>query len=393
MEINKKNRTELKEYFRINDKPTQEEFADFIEAGLNQVEDNIAKIQGNPLSIQAEGERVGTQEVLDLYENFTDDNPQWSVNLNPRVNSEEPNSNQPGLNIKDATGLSRLFIKSGKGAIGIGTIEPTAPLTIKGIHSSKPNNAMQIAENSIQFGGENPSAIIDSAKIEVDENTLNIYGKTSSTDTSTRKLNIFSDGGMRIKGALQVDGDITIKNLKATNISASSNLGNGGASNEKIPTQMAVKTYVDTRMPKGVIVMWSGNISSIPVGWALCNGSQGTPNLSGRFIVGFDKDNPQYQVGEAGGKETVTLTTSQLPAHNHSGATKDAGNHSHNFTGAAKRGDGSGTGSSNHYYKAFARTTQVAGNHKHSFETNSTGGSKPHENRPPYFVLAYIIKL
>ncbi len=131
MEINKKNRTELKSYFKINDKPTQEEFTDFIEAGLNQAEDGIAKVQGNPLSVQAEGEAVGTQEVLDIYENLSDDNPQWSINLNPRVNPAEPTSNQSGLNIKDATGQSRLFIKSGDGNVGLGTVEPVSKLTIE----------------------------------------------------------------------------------------------------------------------------------------------------------------------------------------------------------------------------------------------------------------------
>ncbi|MCK8521020.1 hypothetical protein M0D21_05550 [Aquimarina sp. D1M17] len=394
MEINKRNRTELKEYFKINDKPSQEEFADFIEAGLNQAEDGIAKVQGNPLSIQANGERIGTQEIVDLYENFSDDNPQWSINLNPRVNAEEPSSNQPGFNIKDATGQSRLFIKSGEGAVGIGTIEPIAPLTIKGNKIlDKPIGAMQITEDSILFGGKNTNEHKDSSKIEVGTTTLRIFGKSSNNDPTTRKVDILAEGGARIQGTVSVEGDITAKNLKAENISSSVDLDKESASHERIPTQMAVKTYVDTRMPKGVIVMWSGNSSSIPVGWVLCDGKQGTPDLSGRFVVGFDKENPQYQIGETGGKEQITLTTNQLPSHSHSGTTKEAGNHTHNFTGAAKRGDGSGTGSSNDYYKAFNRTTQAAGNHKHSFDTNKTGGNQPHENRPPYFALAYIMKL
>ncbi|MBW1297069.1 phage baseplate protein [Aquimarina litoralis] len=394
MEINKRNRTELKEYFKINDKPTQEEFADFIEAGLNQAEDGIAKVQGNPLSVQAEGERIGAQEVLDLYESFADDNPQWSINLNPRVNTEEPSSNQPGFNIKDATGQSRLFIKSGEGAVGIGTIEPVAPLTVKGnTRSDKPISAMQIAEDTILFGGDNTNEHKDSAKIEVGSTALTIFGKSTNSDPATRRLDIIANGGTRILGAVSVEGDMTVKKLKAENISASVDLDKEGANHDKIPTQKAVKTYVDTRMPKGVIVMWSGNISSIPVGWALCDGSQDTPNLSGRFIVGFDKGNSEYQIGKTGGKEEVSLTTGQLPSHSHSGTTGEAGEHAHNFTGAAKRGDGSGTGSSNDYYKAFTRTTQPAGKHRHSFNTNKTGSNQPHENRPPYFALAYIMKL
>ena len=393
MEINKKNRTELKAFFKANDIPTEQHFADVIDAGLNQAEDGIARVQGSPVALQAEGETAGIQEILDLFSNFADDNPAWSLNLNPRVDPGEPGSNQPGFNIKEATGQSRLFIKSGNGNIGLGTIEPSAPLTIKGTtHSGKPDDSMQIAENSILFGGDNADENADSAKIEVDENSLRIYGKTSGSDAATRTLDIISDGGMTIKGALNVDGDVTVKHLQADNISTSPNLDDGGASNEKVPTQMAVKTYVDTRLPQGLISMWSG--TDIPQGWALCDGTNNTPNLSGRFIVGYQSNNSDYNgIGNTGGEEQVTLNQGQLPPHHHSGTTNNAGSHSHSFTGARKSGDGSGTGSSNDYYTATSRNTASAGNHTHSFTTENTGGGQPHENRPPYFVLAYIMKL
>ncbi len=132
MEINKKNRAELKNFFEANKIPTQRHFADFVEAGLNQAEDGIAKVQGSPLALQAEGETIGTQEVLNLFSNFANENPEWSLNLNPRVVAEESDSNQSGFNIKDAIGQSRLFIRSRDGSIGIGTIEPEARLTIQG---------------------------------------------------------------------------------------------------------------------------------------------------------------------------------------------------------------------------------------------------------------------
>ncbi len=398
MEINKRNRTELKEYFKINDKPSQEEFADFIEAGLNQAEDGIAKVQGNPLSIQANGERIGTQEIVDLYENFSDDNPQWSINLNPRVNAEEPSSNQPGFNIKDATGQSRLFIKSGEGVVGIGTIEPIAPLTIKGNKIlDKPIGAMQITEDSILFGGKNTNEHKDSSKIEVGTSTLRIFGKSTNNAPASRKLDIIADGGTRIQGAVSVEGDMTIKNLKAENISSSVDLDKEGASHQRIPTQMAVKTYVDTRMPKGVIVMWSGNISSIPVGWVLCDGTNNTPDLSGRFIVGFEKNNPEYQIRETGGKKEVTLAKNQLPVHNHTGNTSENGDHTHNISHPAS-GNDSGNGlktitMDGETHGTLNTKTKSAGKHKHSFTTNSVGGNQPHENRPPYFALAYIMKL
>lgn len=131
MEINKKNRTELKRYFLANKIPTQKHFEEFVEANLNQAEDGIAKIQGSPISLQAEGDAAGTQEVLNLYSDFADAAPGWSINLNPRVESNVPSSNKPGLNFKDATGETQFFIKGDGGDIGVGTIEPPSRLSIQ----------------------------------------------------------------------------------------------------------------------------------------------------------------------------------------------------------------------------------------------------------------------
>lgn len=131
MEINKKDRTELKRYFLANKIPTQKHFEDLVEATLNQAEDGIAKIQGSPLALQAEGDAAGTQEVLNLFSNFSDAGPGWSINLNPRVEAGVPGSNKPGLNFKNAAGESQLFIKGAGGNIGIGTIEPTSRLSIQ----------------------------------------------------------------------------------------------------------------------------------------------------------------------------------------------------------------------------------------------------------------------
>ena len=89
-------------------------------------------------------------------------------------------------------------------------------------------------------------------------------------------------------------------------------------------------TAVNKAMPTGGIIMWSGTIATIPTGWALCDGTNGTPNLTGKFIVHADADSSgTYNVGATGGANDVTLTTSQMPAHNHSGSTASAGSHTH----------------------------------------------------------------
>jgi len=124
--------------------------------------------------------------------------------------------------------------------------------------------------------------------------------------------------------------------------------------------QIKIDSYI---FPSGGIMMWKGSVGSIPTGWALCDGNNGTPDLRNRFIVGAGNS---YVVGDTGGASSVTLTEAQMPAHNHT--TNSAGGHSHSAsTGSA--------GSHNHggYTGYFQPTTSSAGSHSHSGSTNTTG--------------------
>ena len=174
--------------------------------------------------------------------------------------------------------------------------------------------------------------------------------------------------------------------------------------------------------PTGGIIMWSGAIGSIPSGWALCNGSSGTPDLRNRFVVGAGSS---YGVGATGGASSVTLSTSQIPAHSHSASTGSAGGHNHTFSGTTSTigdhthdeyhyhtngsGDGPGpgasccggaiedgginTGPAGSHSHTYSGTTSSVGNHTHSVSIGNTGSGGSHENRPPYYALAYIMKL
>ena len=83
-------------------------------------------------------------------------------------------------------------------------------------------------------------------------------------------------------------------------------------------------------MPTGGIIMWSGTIVTIPTGWALCDGTNGTPNLTGKFIVHADSDSSgTYAVGATGGANNVTLATSELPAHSYRYGSKRWRTHAH----------------------------------------------------------------
>lgn len=145
----------------------------------------------------------------------------------------------------------------------------------------------------------------------------------------------------------------------------------------------------------GMILMWSGSTSNIPSGWFLCNGSNGTPDLRDRFIVGAGSS---YAVGATGGADSVTLTSDQIPSHSHtfSGTTNTTGAHTHSISEIAP----DTTGGTSPAFVNVDNTgdagisTDSAGSHSHSFSgtTSSTGGGSSHENRPPYYALAYIMK-
>lgn len=82
-----------------------------------------------------------------------------------------------------------------------------------------------------------------------------------------------------------------------------------------------VKGVDDHKVPSGGIIMWSGSIVSVPAGWHLCDGTAGTPDLRGRMIIGAGG---AYAVAATGGAATYsgstdghTLTTAEIPAHNH----------------------------------------------------------------------------
>lgn len=157
----------------------------------------------------------------------------------------------------------------------------------------------------------------------------------------------------------------------------------------------------DHSLPTGIIVMWSGDLASIPDGWALCDGTQGTPDLSGRFIVSYDENDPAYNpIGDLGGQKYHTLTPSEMPSHRHSysGNTDSGGEHTHDFSDTAMgvvAGDERGDRDGGPYYTDYEPETEPAGNHGHYYSgnTNYQGSNSAHENRPPYYTLAFIMKI
>jgi len=159
----------------------------------------------------------------------------------------------------------------------------------------------------------------------------------------------------------------------------------------------------------GMIMLWSGSTGTIPSGWALCNGSNGTPNLRNRFVVGAGST---YAVNATGGSANATLVS-----HNHTASTSVATKTGLNGTlTLLNRGGSSGASSlmanssgsivrnnSTGSYGAGwqgeggsnSSTATLTLNHNHSASTsvNSAGSSATNANLPPYYALAYIMRL
>jgi hypothetical protein len=212
-------------------------------------------------------------------------------------------------------------------------------------------------------------------------------------------------------------------------------------------------------IPSGGIIMWSGaenligstNAGGTGTGWVLCDGQTYTvdgvnvtpPDLRNRFVVGAGSGS-NYNVGDTGGSDNVTLSSDEMPSHDHgsssvsvsvnsSGLTVSSepdhthgtgtlamdgqGAHNHNvrFYGGGTTGtvpslrfDGGGhvdfatlTAIGNHAHN-MSGSTGSGGSHNHSISgsisgsgtlsMSGEGGGQAHENRPPYYALCYIMK-
>ena len=166
-------------------------------------------------------------------------------------------------------------------------------------------------------------------------------------------------------------------------------------------TQIATTAFVQTALSgafsTGMIMMWSGTIATIPTGWVLCNGSNSTPDLRNRFIIGAHSDSAGVAYSTVTGSNTQT------------GGTKDAINVSHSHTATSsvtdpghthlidvgvgasavpypnREGDGN---TSTDTFSSRSNTTGITV----ATSISTEGSSGTNQNLPPYYALAFIMK-
>jgi hypothetical protein len=137
-----------------------------------------------------------------------------------------------------------------------------------------------------------------------------------------------------------------------------------------------------TPIPAGGIFLWSGSIGSIPAGYVLCNGSNGTPDLRDRFVVGAGST---YAVDATGGSANAIVVS-----HTHTATSTDSG-HTHSYTTPVNYNVGGATGVGGVAADQSASTT-ASGTANITTTVASSGTSGTNANLPPYYALCYIMK-
>lgn len=141
----------------------------------------------------------------------------------------------------------------------------------------------------------------------------------------------------------------------------------------------AIEAKVDALVPTGIVVMWSGVVA--PAGWHLCDGTDGSPDLRDRFVLSAGTVLP----GVYGGNREITLNPDQLPAHKHGAGTLSLddptlANYLSYNNNTLSLADSISAG-------VQQKTIAITG------ETAAAGLGNAITIMPPYYTLAYIIKV
>lgn len=216
-------------------------------------------------------------------------------------------------------------------------------------------------------------------------------GGTGSTSTTYVNLTSNVTGTLPVANGGTGAATLTANNVilgngtSAVSFVAPSTTGNLLTSNGTTWTSAAAPTS----FVAGMIIMWSGTIATIPSGWYLCNGSNGTPDLRDKFIIGANADSGGAAKTNITGTPTQTGGTKDaiVVSHTHTATVTDPG---HNHTAALHNQGGQNVNANPGVTLGTGNTSTATTGITVAISTAGSSGTD--QNLPPYYALAFIMK-
>ena len=193
-----------------------------------------------------------------------------------------------------------------------------------------------------------------------------------ATRTESKNTLILGNVNLKNRHVLVSDSDNWLRLKSKTDLSQHSNL--------------AVKDFnVDgsfNLLTSGMIFAWSGTV--VPIGWVVCDGSNGTPDLRGKFILGQGQglNLTNRSLGDIGGRSTIKLSIKEMPNHSHTFNQPGDTIQRNDWNDIVDWGGNHPQGAK----PSFKGSTPNSG-------STSVGGNSSFDNLPPFYFLVYIMKL
>lgn len=147
-------------------------------------------------------------------------------------------------------------------------------------------------------------------------------------------------------------------------------------------------------LPIGSMIAYAGLLADIPTGWHICDGTNGTPDLTDSFVMGGS----QAQNGQTGGANSVTPSGSvSVSVNNHTLSNSQMPNHNHYVNAIRPSGFyANGFGSNGENYKegpSGVTSNSSGGNGAHNHGASGTLNANAQDNKPKYYKSAYIMRV